>query len=157
VSALARAHAVVVDGPAPARLAAAPQASVLSLRRVLRPPVWVDGSAPWPETRGPVVAVAGIAQPDRFRVALEAAGWSVTRLLAFRDHHRYGRRDVDAIVRAVRETKATAVVTTEKDAVRLLPLRPLPVAIAAVPLDVTVEPAAAFAAWLDARCREARA
>jgi hypothetical protein len=41
--------------------------------------------------------------------------------------------------------------------VRLLPLRPLPCPIAAVPLEVVVEPEAEFHAWLDARIREARA
>ena len=117
----------------------------------------LDSSTPLSDTRGPVVAVAGIARPERFKLALESAGWTVARLMAFRDHHRYTRRDLDAIVRAARETRATAVLTTEKDAVRLLPLRPFSVPIAAVPLDVTVEPAAEFAAWLDARCREARA
>lgn len=157
VSALARAHAVIVEGPAPATLAAAPHAALLSLRRAIRPPVPLDSSLPLPDRRGPVVALAGIAQPERFTRALEAAGWTVSRLLAFRDHHRYTRHDLDAIVRAVREAGATAVLTTEKDAVRLLPLRPFAVPIAAVPLDVTVEPAAEFAAWLDARCREARA
>jgi hypothetical protein len=44
-----------------------------------------------------------------------------------------------------------AVVTTEKDAMRLLPLRPLPVPIAAIPLDVSIEPAAEFRSWLFAR------
>lgn len=157
VSALARAHAVIVDGPAPARLAAAPDAKLLSLRRVIRPPVRLDTSPSLPDAHGPFVALAGIARPERFKAALEADGWTVARLMAFRDHHRYARRDLDAIVAAVRETQAIGVLTTEKDAVRLLPLRPFPVPIAAVPLDVTVEPAPAFAAWLDARCREARA
>jgi tetraacyldisaccharide 4'-kinase len=157
VSALARAHAVIVDGPVPAQVAAAPHAILLSLRRAIRPVVGLDSSLPVPERPGPVVALAGIARPERFKLALEAAGWTVARLLAFRDHHRYTRRDLDAIGRAVGELRATAVLTTEKDAVRLLPLRPFPVPIAAVPLDVTVEPAAEFAAWLDARCREARA
>ena len=157
VSALARAHAVIVEGPAPAHLAAAPHATLLSLRRLIRPPVRLDSSPPLPDSPGPVVAVAGIAQPGRFTDTLEAAGWTVARLMAFRDHHRFARRDLDAIESAARETRATAILTTEKDAVRLLPLRPFSVPIAAVPLEVSVEPAAEFAAWLDARCREGRA
>jgi hypothetical protein len=48
------------------------------------------------------------------------------------------------------------VLTTEKDAIRLRPLRPLPVPVAAVPLDVTVEPEAEFRTWVLARLREAR-
>jgi hypothetical protein len=41
--------------------------------------------------------------------------------------------------------------------VRLLPLRPLPVPVAAVPLEVAIEPAAAFTDWLRARLEDARA
>ena len=36
------------------------------------------------------------------------------------------------------------VLTTEKDLVRLLPLRPLPLPVAWVPLQVSIEPAAEF-------------
>ena len=43
---------------------------------------------------------------------------------------------------------ASGVVTTEKDMVRLLPFRPLPFAAAWQRLEVTVEPADAFDAWL---------
>jgi len=43
------------------------------------------------------------------------------------------------------------VLTTEKDAVRLLPLRPLPFAAAFVPLTVTIEPEDVFTRWLLAR------
>ena len=46
VSALARAHAVIVDGPAPAQLAAAPQATVLSLRRAIRAPISAPTTGP---------------------------------------------------------------------------------------------------------------
>jgi hypothetical protein len=50
--------------------------------------------------------------------------------------------------RAARAAGAALVVTTEKDVVRLLPLRPLPMAVAWVPLAMTIEPEAAFGTWL---------
>jgi tetraacyldisaccharide 4'-kinase len=103
------------------------------------------------------VALAGIAGPARFTRALGDAGWTVARTRAFRDHHRYGARDLAAIARDVAETGAAGVLTTAKDAVRLLPLRPLPVPVALVPLDVSIEPAGAFRAWLLDRLSEARA
>jgi len=157
-SALSRAHAVLFDGPAAsAPLAVAPRAAVFALRRAIRPPVPLEAERPLPAERGPVVAVAGIAHPDRFRRALEADGWTVTRFFKFRDHHRFSRHDLAAVIEASRETRAIAVLTTEKDAVRLLPWRPFAVPIAAVPLEVSVEPQPEFDAWLDARCREARA
>jgi tetraacyldisaccharide 4'-kinase len=155
-SALARAHAVIVDGVAPASVPVAPHAAVFTLQRAVRPPVPLDASPPLPAGQGPVVAMAGIAGPDRFKHALEGAGWSIARFLTFRDHHRYTRRDLAAAVQAVEATRASAILTTEKDAVRLLPLRPFSVPIAAVPLEVTVEPQAEFKRWLDARCKEAR-
>ena len=156
-AALGRAHAVIVDGPAPASLDVAPGAALFSLHRAIGSPVPVESEVAGPIERGPVVAVAGIASPERFTRALDADGWTVTRFLTFRDHHRYRRTDLDTIVRAARETHASAVLTTEKDAIRLLPLRPFPMPIAAVPLRVSVEPSAAFGAWLDERCQEARA
>ncbi len=65
----------------------------------------------------------------------------------------------------MRETGAQGVLTTDKDAVRLRVLRPLPVPVAAVPLTVAIDPAAApaidpaaapFEPWLLARLREIR-
>jgi hypothetical protein len=47
-------------------------------------------------------------------------------------------------------------VTTDKDAIRLRWMRPLPFACAAVPLDVSIEPSAVFRPWLFDRLREAR-
>jgi tetraacyldisaccharide-1-P 4'-kinase len=81
----------------------------------------------------------------------------VTELIRFADHHRYERRDLDRVAAAVAATGAAGAVTTEKDAVRLLRLRPLPVPIAAIPLDVTVTPADGFREWLVAKVREVRA
>jgi tetraacyldisaccharide 4'-kinase len=104
----------------------------------------------------PVVAVAGIARPDAFFADLEAAGWRLAARLPFRDHHPFTAGDVSAIAARVRETGADAVVTTEKDAVRLLPLRPLGFAAAFVPLAMTVEPADVFAPWLFDRLAAAR-
>jgi hypothetical protein len=55
------------------------------------------------------------------------------------------------VAAAAHAAGVNAVVTTEKDAVRLLPLRPFPVPIAAVPLEVTLEPlgaSPAFGDWL---------
>jgi tetraacyldisaccharide 4'-kinase len=100
--------------------------------------------------------MAGIAGPERFGDALGAAGWMLAGAIWFPDHHRYRRRDVDRVAAIVRDTGAEAVLTTEKDAMRLLPLRPLPVPIAAVPLGVEAEPAGRFRAWLLERIDEAR-
>lgn len=90
---------------------------------------------------GSVVAVAGIANPSRFVAALRAAGTNVADSVLFPDHHRYSRADVDNIARTLQQSGAAAVVTTDKDAVRLEALGELPFAAYRVPLIVTFEPA----------------
>jgi len=100
-----------------------------------------------PRTATPVLAVAGIARPERFFADLHAAGWQVADTLAFRDHHAFTRRDTEHINAAA---GANTIVTTEKDAVRLEALtfdRPLVV----VRLTAAIEPADAFSSWLLAR------
>jgi tetraacyldisaccharide 4'-kinase len=73
--------------------------------------------------------------------------------MAFRDHHRFGAADLQRIVAAARRAGADALVTTEKDAVRLERQLPAPMSVAVAPLQLTVEPAGAFAEWLAARLR----
>jgi tetraacyldisaccharide 4'-kinase len=96
----------------------------------------------------PVVAVAGIAHPDHFFADLERGGWTLADRLAYADHRPFTARDVATMAARVRATGAAAILTTEKDAVRLLPLRPLGVPAAFVPLTVTIEPADVFTPWL---------
>lgn len=128
-------------------------------RRQLLPARWVEEEgareAVTPAA-GAVVALAGIASPQRFFADLRAAGWPIARTIAFRDHHRYSQRDLERIAREARAAGAALVVTTEKDAVRLLPLRPLPIAVAWVPLVLTIEPEAAFGDWLASAVAAAR-
>ena len=115
-----------------------------------------------------VVAVAAIARPERFFAAARAQGWDVAREIVFRDHHWFTSRDLEAISNAARETGAAIVMTTEKDAMRLLPMSPVGRALsgsprepgrvratgslwAYLPMRVTIEPAERFAAWLQER------
>ena len=64
----------------------------------------------------PVVAVAGVARPERFVTTIERCGGRVVRRLFFPDHHAYRDADVAAMSEAAR---AGLVVTTEKDLVKL--------------------------------------
>jgi tetraacyldisaccharide 4'-kinase len=91
-----------------------------------------------------VVAVAGIARPERFFTALGDQGYHVVRSLSFPDHHWYTGADLDRIGALVRDTGADLVVTTEKDAVRVAP-RP---SWAVLRMAVVIEPADRFAEWL---------
>jgi tetraacyldisaccharide 4'-kinase len=104
----------------------------------------------------PVLAVAAIARPGRFFTDLSAAGWSVAGTLAFRDHHRFGARDVDRIAVQARSVGADLIVTTEKDAVRFESCDLGQLRLRAVPLTVAIEPSAAFENWLLERLRAAQ-
>lgn len=64
----------------------------------------------------PVLAVAGIAHPARLAATLARAGITGAEIVAFPDHHRYDAHDARRIVDAAR---GRAVVTTEKDLVKL--------------------------------------
>jgi tetraacyldisaccharide 4'-kinase len=156
---LSRADAVIVDAPVseppPQGLRTAALA-LFRMRRVIGAPAFVGGASVTLDRSMPVVAVAAIAEPGRFRASLEADGWRVVRLITFRDHHRFTRADVDAIVRAAKDAGAPAVFTTAKDAVRFRPFVPLPLPLAVIPLDVMVEPADDFQAWLLDRVRATR-
>lgn len=122
-------------------------ASWFELFRAIGEPVSLEPHRSWNTADRRVVAVAGIAQPERFSRALKAAGWDVADTVSFPDHHPYSASDL-ARVAAAAERAGAPVLTTAKDAMRLLPLRPLPVAMAYVPLSVTVEPAWRFRDWL---------
>lgn len=104
----------------------------------------------------PVLAVAGIARPERFFEAAARTGHPVTGTMVFRDHHRYSAPDVRTLVTAAVRSGAGAILTTEKDSMRLLAFRPWPLALAWLPVTSVVEPAPAFGEWLLTRVRAAR-
>jgi tetraacyldisaccharide 4'-kinase len=117
-SGLARAHAVLaVDG----RPASPPGRPLFHGRLVATALVRVERDAwleePLASLAGrQVVALAGIARPERLAAALARAGAVVRDTLRFPDHHAYGADDVAAIARAA---GTTTVVTTEKDLAKL--------------------------------------
>lgn len=65
------------------------------------------------------LAFAGIADPDGFFDALEAAGVTLAATLAFPDHSSYGDDECAALARLKRSSRADFLVTTAKDAVKL--------------------------------------
>jgi tetraacyldisaccharide 4'-kinase len=95
-----------------------------------------------------VLALAGIAEPRPFFDALPPTGWNVVAKKVFPDHYAYSPRDIREIFAAARRAGAGAILTTEKDYVRLLPHRPFPVRVGWLPLTMEPEPAAEFRQWL---------
>jgi tetraacyldisaccharide 4'-kinase len=66
-----------------------------------------------------IFAFSGIARNDDFRQTLDALGFNTTGFLEFPDHHRYSRKDLEAVFRLAENSKADLLVTTEKDYVRV--------------------------------------
>src|SRR5262249_52118782 len=95
-----------------------------------------------------VFVVTAIARPDRFVADVAAAGWEISGILEFRDHHRFTARDVERIRSEAVARGSAIVLTTEKDAVRLAACTLGDLPIASVPLTIGVEPADGFRSWL---------
>lgn len=132
------------------RVDAGPEVPVFGIRRGGRftPPPALQ--------QAPVVAAAGIANPARFFDDLRQGGWQVAEAMAFADHHPYAESDVARIEAACRRTRAAALVTTEKDYVRLLRFRPLRFPVVPVPIVLEPEPLDRFREWLAGELRGVR-
>ncbi len=95
-----------------------------------------------------VLGVAGIADPEPFFADLAAQGFEVAGTRRFRDHHPFSAADVARLFRDAHTAGAHAVITTEKDFVRLLPYRPFALPVGYLPLTMDVEPRDEFRRWL---------
>ncbi len=104
-----------------------------------------------PPISGPVAAFCGIARPDQFFAGLESAGLHVASRIAFPDHHRYDAHDLACLRDAAHSVRATALLTTEKDRVRLGDLAasiPASLPLESVLLRVAIENEVAAIDWL---------
>jgi tetraacyldisaccharide 4'-kinase len=77
----------------------------------------VFGAAHLRETN--IVSFCGIGSPGSFDETLSALGVRVQKRIVFPDHHAYNREDVESLRISASECAASALLTTEKDAVRL--------------------------------------
>ncbi len=66
-----------------------------------------------------VVALCGIAKPASFVDSIKQLGAEVVALSAFPDHHWFSSADLEKLETKVNSSRASYVVTTEKDFVRL--------------------------------------
>ncbi len=72
------------------------------------------------ESLSAVAAFCGIGNPDGFRRTLADAGVKcIAAFRAFRDHHHYSAADLDDLARWAAAQQATALVTTQKDLVKI--------------------------------------
>ena len=96
-----------------------------------RPLGWVQGSK--------VFAFSALGNPQAFPRTLDALGAQVVHHQVFRDHHWYDEADLKALARAATDAGAEAVVTTEKDAVKIkaFPEDAPPLYVLAVDFSIT--------------------
>lgn len=65
------------------------------------------------------LAFAGLARPQVFAAGLEELGAIVSEFHSFPDHHNYDIKELNALVSRAQRVGASALITTEKDWVRL--------------------------------------
>jgi tetraacyldisaccharide 4'-kinase len=138
-SALRRADAVVLNGRAGPALAArwiGPRTMVFactqSISHAIPYDAWRSGSpaAPDPQPRCPFFLLAAIGNPERFRRDAATAGFEVRGARFFRDHHRLSPGDWSSCRSAAMKAGAAAILTTEKDAVKIEGMPEFPVCVA---------------------------
>jgi tetraacyldisaccharide 4'-kinase len=150
LSALKRAGLVVVTNP-PTAASTSDIAHVLRLRSPaatvlsgayrptsLRRGDHVRAEAPEALSGRKVLMLAGLAAPGGFVATAEGLGAEVAGLAEFPDHHWYTPGDLTRVAARMRETGAEAVLTTEKDWVRLreMPRGDVPFWVLSVRLDL---------------------
>lgn len=75
-------------------------------------------------------AVAALGNPERFKRDLQKLGIGITGTRFFRDHHKLTARDWSRCAEAARRSGTGAIVTTEKDAVKIATLPQIPTFVA---------------------------
>ena len=100
--------------------------------------IGLDGSTkPVSDLNGPVVAVSGVGDPDSFEVIMEEAGLDYVHHFRHDDHADYSAMDLEVIREVFLAAEAQALITTEKDLVKLESLNDLP--LFALPVNVSLK------------------
>jgi tetraacyldisaccharide 4'-kinase len=88
--------------------------------------------------------LAALGQPDSFRRTVEGLGATVVASRTFRDHHRYAPRDLHDLHRL-----ADVWITTEKDAVKILPGWAGRIDLRVLAVELVVEGGDALLDWVE--------
>src|SRR6201987_6057056 len=106
----------------------------LYLRHVYR-----DEKLPLDYLKGLYIAsLCGIAAPESFEGGLRRLGANLELSRHFADHHRYGTAEVNAFLQRCIRRDVSAIITTEKDAVRLPAIDPLPLPIYYLRVEIEI-------------------
>ena len=82
--------------------------------------VYTGEQLPLDWLKGRVIgALSGIAQPESFEKALKGLGAQIEVSRHYTDHHRFSEREVRNLIQRAKRRDLDAIITTEKDSVRL--------------------------------------
>ena len=131
---------------------------IYQIQRVLDVPRSTDsGNSPVSlSASSRILAIAGIAKPDRFFSEIGTFGGTVVRSLAFADHHEFTQQDIVKITDLVRALRVDLVLTTEKDYVRLERYQPFAFNVAIVPLRIEIKEEGEFLSWITSQLAATR-
>jgi tetraacyldisaccharide 4'-kinase len=123
-------------------------------------PIWrIHRKMEIPSIDGPAVAFCGIARPAQFFAGIEAAGQRLAARIAFPDHHGFTPADLQHLVTTAQQTGATALITTEKDLIRLgnsAAAFPAPISLKTARLRVEIEHQNEAIDWLLDHLKQSR-
>ena len=85
-----------------------------------------------------VTTLSGIAVPQGFEKSLENFGATLLECHRFADHHRYTQQEIINIINSAVRLKADAIITTEKDAVRIPNIGRLDVPVYYLRVDIEI-------------------
>jgi len=155
---LGRADALVVVGSSSGAAPVVAKAQARGLP-VFRARIVPDADASAALARTPVLAFAGIGDPEKLFASLAAAGVTVAATRSFPDHHRYTGAEARALCEAADQAGLT-LVTTEKDLARIQgedELAGLAARARALPVTLALDDPASFMELLRHRIDAARA
>ena len=100
--------------------------------------------------RPSVLVVCGIAQPKVFIEELHKE-WDVKSIDTYPDHHSFSKQEIAGWVRIIQDHKLDAIVTTSKDAVRIIPyIKAYPqITLVAIPIKVEWADEEAINKWVE--------
>jgi tetraacyldisaccharide 4'-kinase len=87
----------------------------------------------------PVAIFSGIGNPDGFSDCVCGLGSKVVKTYKFPDHHDYTQADILRIVKEAKENNLEAIITTQKDAVKIreLNIKEAPILVLEIKLSIT--------------------
>ncbi|MDD5478021.1 MAG: tetraacyldisaccharide 4'-kinase [Candidatus Omnitrophica bacterium] len=98
-----------------------------------------DGSLSLDSFKGKSAAVfSGIGNPQGFEDCVSSLGIRIAKAFRFVDHHDYTQADIDSIIKAARQMNLAAIITTQKDAVKIRELQIWGAAIVALDIKLSI-------------------